>query len=344
VLKQSFCSSSMRRFSSIWRSIPGSVSKAPHAPDFHAAAECLGLSAKLNRKPWVVLSDAREALERSLDLETDSLLIGLTDWLESILSVPVAVGLAHVSGNVYFGPEMRCGRMHLLPEQVLIANLYSHGEIGLDALATHQIPSKGSDSLLREVATFKKMRWVNMETAESAEAVLSTKGPREIELRSIARPVRKSVLNRHKLVSDLSEQSSQEKSGRCLQHKNFVHYDLHGDTIDEMLVSCAHIAAKRCYSPYRDKSLAGCAVLTKAGGLFAGSFIDTVCSTGQISPLQAALVSLGANGVGSDQVARAVWVSSRDFADGQALFSEDMDLLREVSPTAIFSLDQISVE
>eukprot|EP00913_Durusdinium_trenchii_P008006 g7509.t1 len=91
-----------------------------------AWALALELYPRLMRKPWVILNDARNAFEEALGLHADDLLLVLSQDLETSTSSRASVGLAHVSGNVYLAPTLE--DVWLSSEQVLIANLFSHGE------------------------------------------------------------------------------------------------------------------------------------------------------------------------------------------------------------------------
>ena len=82
----------------------------------------------------------------------------------------------------------------------------------------------------------------------------------------------------------------------CLQHSNFIHHDISGENLEECQLSAARIAAKRAYGEGPD--LAGCALLTSNGFILSGSEISSgPKQRGKVSPLQCALVSLGANGL-----------------------------------------------
>lgn len=123
----------MRLRHAIWQKLQPSPA-SPKTLDMVALAEQLGQLPQLQRKPWVILNDCRADFESAMGLSTDALLMTLASWLED-----ACVGLAHVSGNVYLGLRLDLGARSLAPEQVLLGNLFSHGEIGLDAIASPKL-------------------------------------------------------------------------------------------------------------------------------------------------------------------------------------------------------------
>lgn len=330
---------------SIWRAAlpaakPAAASRsaARRAPplDFAAAAAEIGILPRLERKPWVVLGDLREDFETYFGLPTDVVISELSHWFTTVNGGgPAAVGLAHVSGNVYFGPAIKHKVASLSPEQVIVANIFSHGEIGLDLVAAHELPKPESGELLREMATFKRMRWLDVAQLPKVEAVSGTLRNRDPG--SVIRPARASLLKRHPLMTELLEKEvvgDASTFGKCLQHSNFGHLDIVGESIEELQVSLAENSAARSYSPLGDLRM-GCAVRVVSGMLFAGHFIGSRSCGSSISPLQSALVSLGANGLAADDVASVVWAASES-QEGARLEAQDRMLLQELAPKAAF--------
>lgn len=297
-----------------------------------ALAEQLGQLPQLQRKPWVILNDCRADFESAMGLSTDALLMTLASWLED-----ACVGLAHVSGNVYLGLRLDLGARSLAPEQVLLGNLFSHGEIGLDAIASPKLPDDQACSLLAEVATYPSLRWL-CSSAQRSEAVapslpvtLQPEKPRQVG--DIVKPVRRRLLNTYPALRDMIGDPSR-KHGNCLQHASFIHYDLRGDTLEEYQASAARIAAKRAYAPV-SRPTAGCALKTEAG-LFSGSEVATQTGQGGLTPLECALISLGANGLDCMSILSAVWCQPSDEQSILEMREYDRSLLTALSPNAPF--------
>lgn len=298
--------------------------------DFPGAAAELGLLPKLTRKPWLVLEDARFAFEARFRLGADELLVALAAWMSSATSTPSAAGVGHVSGNIYLAPALQLGPMGMSPEEVLVANAFSHGEIGIDAVASALPPGQEASRLLREIATFKKMRWVDA----SVELVPETPPPEGVAKWKFVKSARR-ALRRHPLVSAVGERGA---AGRCLQHPGFVHRDLEGSSIGEYQVSTARNSAFRAYCPdgLDPAPFYGCTLL--AGSLYAGSSVATREGTIGLSPMQVALTSLGANGASTADVVSAVWTAVGDVPGAAEAAEADAALLRAVAPNATFTL------
>lgn len=245
----------------------------------------------------------------ALGLHADDLLLVLSQDLETSTSSRASVGLAHVSGNVYLAPTLE--DVWLSSEQVLIANLFSHGEVGLDAVASRSLPDAKSLSLLESLATFRSLRWLSSQEVSLDHLELPDSPTREAP---VIKAVRRSLLRKHPLLYEVLELSapSAKTRGTCLQHSNFKHHDIQGETIEECQISAAQIAALRAYGAQAAQTAGsegltgcGCAILTEAGLLFSGSEISTAAAV--ISPLQCALVSLGANGFAASSVVSVAW-------------------------------------
>lgn len=144
------------------------------SPDFAAVTMALGFGQELEQNR--LLSTTREALEKQLNIGTDVLLFKLAAWLEQVTNLPAAAGVACVSGNIYLGTQCNLGgKMLLSPEQTVVANIFSYGEIGLDALATSSPLDYLCGSLLQEIATFRRMRWLQHSCSGSLKPARSQK-------------------------------------------------------------------------------------------------------------------------------------------------------------------------
>lgn len=310
-------------------------------PDFAAAAGQLGLLPRLQRKPWVVLDDTRQEFEKFFGLTTDRLLVALAQWFGSVSGAPSAVGLAHVSGNVYLGPVLR-EPFPLSAEQTLLANLFSHGEIGLEAIASPFQPNSAALSLLQEVSTFRRLRWLDA----TSQVVLGQKVEEGTD--DFAKPQKAGLFKQYPLVSSFA--ASPGGHGDCLQHPGFVHHDLSGTSTEEMQASLAQIALARSYWPIsateagsQRSGCAGCALRTAEGTLVAGSSIVTQQGVGTMSPLQVALVSHQANARDASSVEHVAWMSASSLSAEHRevalrLRKRDEALLRAVAPGATFQV------
>lgn len=380
----------MRLGHAVWRTLPavnclksalhnGSAASAESAvpfPDFLHAVGAAGLQQKIQRKPWLLVDKTRDTLQENLDLGTDGFLLDLARWLEHTAGgVNVAVGLAHISGNVYLAPELELAPgVTLTPEQVLVANVFGHSEVGIAAIAAVSqggepllLPSsRRSSHILQEVGTFKKLRWLRSDAVvprPSASAVRAKKpmatDDGQWDPKSVAKPAGRKWARIHPLLGEVLQESgvAGRQPGSCFQHANYLHIDVEGRTLEELQASFAWVAAARSYRPAAlaedgkaEQPYAGCALRTKSGQLFGGSAIGA--RTGSVSPLESALVSLGANGAQPSQVVSAVWTTALDRPGSSSdatllasaaetarlLSASDQELLGKVAPEAYFEV------
>lgn len=160
---------------------PTAAAVAP--PDRVAAA---GATAKGLGQPWVISRQACDELEAGLGLETFSVLEALTLRLQHWLGSPVIAGLGSKSRAVYLAPGLSLGtRSRLTPSQVLVANLFAAGEPGLEAICASEVPSKASVDLLRELADFDTIRWVDADSQQQQAAAGSQQQHSDFEFASM---------------------------------------------------------------------------------------------------------------------------------------------------------------
>ncbi|CAK0861478.1 unnamed protein product [Prorocentrum cordatum] len=172
-------------------------------------------------------------------------------------------------------PRLQLGRgprAQLAPERTLVAGLFAHGEVGLDAVASRAPPEAAAGALLRELATYKRLRWLDAGAGGAAAADgAELKAPRPRAPGWVARPARRGVLARHPLVAELLADGAGGGAGRCLQHSNFGHLELAGESLGELQASLARNSAARAYWPPAGEALlAGCALRSREGLLYAG--------------------------------------------------------------------------
>lgn len=166
--------SSLLRLSSanLWKRAPQQT-KAPAAGagfDLSACADSLGLLPDLQRRPWVIRRETCEEMAKKLGVSDDDLLGSMVQWSERSLMSPVVAGLGSLSGSIFLGPAIDFGAgSKLMPAQALIANLFAHSE-GLEAICASSVPCKVSEGILRELAMFPEVRWVNTQSQDFSGA------------------------------------------------------------------------------------------------------------------------------------------------------------------------------
>eukprot|EP00746_Dinoflagellata_sp_MGD_P017592 gnl/MRDRNA2_/MRDRNA2_140469_c0_seq1.p1 gnl/MRDRNA2_/MRDRNA2_140469_c0~~gnl/MRDRNA2_/MRDRNA2_140469_c0_seq1.p1 ORF type:complete len:347 (+),score=54.66 gnl/MRDRNA2_/MRDRNA2_140469_c0_seq1:54-1094(+) len=308
----------------------GEVEHALSVQDVADAMGALDMEKWFQRKPWSILDDTRGKLEQKLGVGTDELLLAMQRWATDAFQTPTCVGLAHVSGNVYFGPAMPAAA--LIPTHTLVASLFSHGEIGLEAFvpASQDAECHGIElALFEELSTWSSLRWLQPEK-QVTQRPSKPENPGR----------RKKRLAAHPLASVLWGASDTSPSGDLLAHENFHHLEVEGEQPEEIQLSLAKSAAGRAYTPPLRKDnmvLAGCALrLGSDGELFAGSLVRTSRGIGALSPVQIAIVSILANGRHPGEVQKGVWVAAEESADTNRLRQVDANLFKYIAKQASF--------
>lgn len=259
-------------------------------------------------KPWLVLQRVRTFLEQELDCNTAELIRShLLPFFTKKLKTEVTIGYGYVSGNLYLG--MYAG--NLTPTQAVVANLFTHGEIGVDFLSGAQPPvfTKNDEDLLSQLATFgvlriddgsaiKKSRSKTEEASmnlESDDAPNCQKKKKQKEKGTRSFPFAKTMF-----------QHPIEGSGNLLQHQAYLDdsYKLEGETPDEWLVSLARHMKRQSYPP-EDSRNCGVTALYQ-GKLFSGSTIPSV------SAVQMLGVSMLANGVHPSKIEKVCFAGQID--------------------------------
>jgi cytidine deaminase len=101
------------------------------------------------------------------------------------------------------------------------------------------------------------------------------------------------------------------------------------------LTRAALQAASRAYAPY-SKAPSGCAVATKSGRTFAGSYLENAAFNPSLSPLQAALINCGFAGEDFAAINRVVLVEMKNASISQS--ANTKAVLAAVAPHARFDL------
>jgi len=316
----------------------------------------------LARKPWLLLERHRRGLEQHFDIDTGVLLLGLQGWAQIAAGgLPTATGIANVSGNVYFACDLvirksasEAPMLQLSAVQALVANLFSHSEIGLDAIvSSDERPSAADAALIEELYTFPELRWLHSEWACEGvlelpfeeEADVKRRQPKEVVLTTSGRweIKKRRSLGRYPKVEDVIARACASKGDRdirasdrgdCMRHDGYVHQEVDGSNLDEWQLSFAQGAARKAYSAGGRTPLAGCAVRSSTGKLFAGSAIGTRSEVVSLTPLECAMVSLAANGSPPTDIESVVWVHCGDQSACEELRVKDAELLRRVTPRA----------
>lgn len=127
------------------------------------------MKSDLQRRPWVLGREAVETLRTALGFPSaDALAAALPSPLSRAAGAPVAVGIAKGSGALYVGPalELGCGR-RLTAMQALVANAFAHAEgCGFAAISASEPPCKRSGDILRELASWQQVRWLDPSPAD----------------------------------------------------------------------------------------------------------------------------------------------------------------------------------
>ena len=189
----------------------------------------------------------------------------------------VARGITH--GNLYFGANLEFAGEALSftvhAEQSAVANAWSHGEEGIDLVATSAPPCGYCRQFLNELSTAPRLGIVTAEgTTPLAELLPGSFGPHDLGV----------------------------SAGLMAS----VDHALTAETPDE-LSRLALAAANRSHAPY-SKSWAGAAVQTRGGVVAGGSYAENAAFNPSLSPLQAALSNLNLRGGRFEEIDDAVLV------------------------------------
>lgn len=326
---------------------------APPAPrEVANALRELGVMQSLARKPWLLLERHRRTLEQHWDVETGTVLLALQGWAKVASGgLPTVTGIANVSGNVYFACDVRLKSaesdepaVHLTAVQALIANLFSHSEIGMDAIVSDSLRPAALDvALVRELYTFPELRWLHtgsaLEAARKATAAGSVEEParpKEVALTTSGRwelKKRKSLARYPRALDFIDEGQRGGPKGDNMRHDDYLHQEVEGTTLEEWQSSLARGSMLKSYDAGGAVPRAGCAVLDSAGKLYGGSTIAARggLDGGAVTPLECAMVSMAANGTRPTDITRVVWVAA-DGSDDVALRHRDTELLARVAP------------
>ena len=167
------------------------------------------------------------------------------------------------SGSLYVGANIEIAANALNQtvhaEQAAIANAFANRERGIAAIAVTAAPCGHCRQFLNEIVDASAIRILMGEQVRTlGELLPDAFGPKDLGIAGAMFSGAPAALN---LVSD------------------------------DALARLALDAASRAYAPYT-KALSGCAIETKSGRTFAGSYLENVAFNPSLSPLQSALVNL----------------------------------------------------
>jgi cytidine deaminase len=171
-----------------------------------------------------------------------------------------------VSGAVYFGANLEFAANSLNQtvhaEQAVVVNAQAHRETELACLAVSAAPCGYCRQFLFELSSAHKLR------------ILVPQQPPQMLLQLLPRAFGPADLG---VKGGLLDQTGQRLEW--------------ADEIPDELGAAAFRAAQAAYAPYTG-ALAGVALLTRSGRIYAGSYLENAAFNPSIPPLQAAMVAL----------------------------------------------------
>jgi cytidine deaminase len=235
----------------------------------------------------VIEAAEAERLTRELGVDLPQLMTMLLPSAAALAKPPVSnfkVGVVcrgTTSGNLYFGTNLEFAGEALSftvhAEQSSIANAWSHGEQGVDILATSAPPCGYCRQFLNELATAARLQIVTVAGTTPLSALLPESfGPRDLGV----------------------EAGLMAPQGRELTAED-----------DGELAWAALRAANRSWAPY-SKAYAGVALRTADGFIASGAYAENAAFNPSLSPLQAALSNLNLAGHAFDSITEAVLVQT----------------------------------
>ena len=195
-----------------------------------------------------------------------------------------AVGLG-ASGALYLGANFEVPgnplNQTVHAEQSVVANAFSKGEKALIALAVTAAPCGHCRQFLNEMTGAGKLRIVieGQPARTLADLLPAAFGPQDLGNKS-------GMLDSAPAELRLTPGNHDDLTRAALQ------------------------AASRAYAPY-SKSPSGCAIETKSGHIYAGSYLENAAFNPSLSPLQVAIVNAVIAGEDAAGIQRAVLVEKK---------------------------------
>lgn len=254
------------------------------------------LKDRLGERPFHIPKAKAEQVARDLNLSMDQLMVELIPVAKANARPPIseylvgAVGKGE-SGDLYLGVNLefpnRALNQSVHGEQFVTANAMSHGETGLEKIAVSAEPCGHCRQFLNE-----------LQDGGALDVLIPGQQPVEL----------KTLLPRNFGPQDLGIEGGLLASPE---------HDLKlNSSSDDPTVQAALKAARKSYSPY-SKSPSGVAIEAN-GKTYANGYAENAAFNPSLSPMQAALVTLVADGVQYEDIDRVVLVEREQTADNQA--------------------------
>jgi len=191
-------------------------------------------------------------------------------------------------------------------EQSALANAFGHAERGIVAIAVTAAPCGHCRQFLNEITGGSQIRVIvkGRTTQTLAQLLPASFGPMDLGI------------------------TAGLFSGSAATIR------LTSGTEDALAVAALNAAA-RAYAPHT-KAIAGCAIRTKSGRTYAGSYLENAAFNPSLSPLQAALVNIVFAGEEFGAITRVALVEMRGAAISQRPATEAV--LRVIAPSARLDL------
>jgi cytidine deaminase len=222
-------------------------------------------------------------LRSELGIEQEALLLGLVGVAANLARAPISnfkVGAVAegTSGSLYLGANIEIMRgtlaLSIHAEQAAIINAHAHGEGGVKRLAITAEPCGYCRQFLKELTT--------------AEELTILTGTRSLALNDLL----PNAFGPADLGVDARLLSSQDHG---------MSFAASGGEISEARQS-ALAAANRSYAPYT-RAYGGAAITTKAGEIFAGSYLENAAFNPSLEPVQCAVALAVLSGVNLEEIA-----------------------------------------
>jgi cytidine deaminase len=188
-------------------------------------------------------------------------------------------GALYVGANLEFHGNALNQTVHA--EQSALANAFAHRDTGIDAIAVTAAPCGHCRQFLNEIEGASKIKVIlaGQPMRALGDLLPAAFGPQDLGMKEGL--------------------FSSTPARLHLTHKS-----------EDEVVLAALDAASHAYAPYTN-SLAGCAVRTRSGRTFAGSYLENAAFNPSLSPMQSALVNLVVAGEQFAAMTRVVLVEQK---------------------------------
>lgn len=280
------------------------------------------LEALLPDRPFVISAERATALRKRLGMTSDQFLRALVPIAKSFARPPISnyfVGAAGLgkSGRIYLGVNLEFPENALNQtvhgEQFVVANAMRNGEQGLLSIAVSAAPCGHCRQFLNETVQGCDLR------------VLTPQHP-AIKL--------KKLLPRAFGPGDLGVAAA-----LLSEQRHSLRLPDSASLADPSLAAAALAAANRSYAPY-SKDASGVALRLKDGAIYAGSYMENAAFNPSLSPLQAALIGMVAEGRDYGEIVAAVLIEPHDAKASQDPTTRSV--LQSIRPGVDYALARAS--